>query len=166
MVVVFGLLPHKRPDLIYVAEPAAILLVARLFAEGCTWRWPRRVLPWTTVAGLLLFAYERVKDVQLDARFGYAAFGEKARAEASRRGAQLVHTGFKNPAPLFHLRIAAPPMTDDEIARVRGPVLVVAPAELERELEAKLGALEVVDTAYGDPETSDPPELVLCALAR
>lgn len=166
MLVVFGLLPHKRPDLIYAAEPAAVLLVAQLVAEACTWRWPRRVLPWVTVAALVLFGYECVRDAQLDARYAYAAFGREARVEAARRGARLVHTGFRNPAPLFHLRIAAPPMTDEEIARTQGPVLVVAPEELRGKLEEKLGPLEIVAAAEGNPESSDPPRLVLCAPAR
>jgi hypothetical protein len=166
MVVVFGLLPHKRPDLIYVAEPAAALLVARLFADDAPWRWPRRTLPWVTAGGLLLFAGECVREVQDDARYRYAAFGRDARAEAARRGARLVHSGFKNSAPLFHLGISAPPMTEEEIARIEGPLLVVAPADMKERLEERLGPLEIVEEARGNPESSDPPRLVLCAPAE
>jgi len=166
MLVAFGLLPHKRPDLIYVAEPAAMLLVARLATDACAWRWPRKVLPWAAVAGVLLFAIESVRDLRTDERYAYAAFGRGARLEASRRGARLVHFGFRNSAPLFHLRIAAPPASEEEIARIPGPVLVVAPADLVAKLEAKLGPLEIVDSAFGNPETSDPPRLVLCARAE
>lgn len=165
MVVVFGLLPHKRPDLIYVAEPAMALLVAR-FVESSAWRWPRRALPWVTAAGLVLFVLESANDVRLDARYAYAAFGRDARKEATRRGAQLVHTGFKKSAPLFHLGIAAPPMTEEEIARIEGPVLVVAPEEIRAKLEETLGPLEIVESAEGKPASSDPPCLVLCAPAR
>ncbi|MFN0007000.1 MAG: ArnT family glycosyltransferase [Planctomycetota bacterium] len=164
MLVVFGLLPHKRPDLIYVAAPAAMLLVARLAAEGCPWSWPRRVLPWTAAAGLLLFVLTCVRDAQLAERYAYAAFGRNARAEASRRGKQLVHTGFNNGATSFHLRIAAPPMTEEEIAAIPRPVLVVATDELRGKLEARFGPLEIVDAADGNPETSDPRRLVLCVL--
>jgi len=163
LLVVFGLMPHKRPDLIYVAAPAAMLLVARLAAEDCPWRWPRRVLPWMTAAGLLLFVLECARDARLAERYTYAAFGRGARAEASRRAAQLVHAGFTNGAPLFHLRIAAPPRTVEEIAAMEGPVLVVATEEARGELEARIGPLEIVDAAEGNPGTSDPRRLVLCA---
>jgi 4-amino-4-deoxy-L-arabinose transferase-like glycosyltransferase len=165
MVLVFGLLPHKRPDLIFVAEPAAVLLVAWFASEASPWRWPRRALPWVTGGGLLLFAGECVQDYRLDARYAYAAFGRGAQLEASRRGVPLVHSGFKNSAPLFHLGISGPPMSDEEIARIGGPVLVVAPEELKAKLEARLGPLEVVDAAEGNPKSSDPPRLVLCAPA-
>ena len=116
-----------------------------------------------TVAGLLLFAVECVGDERLDERYAYAAFGRRARAEASRRGAQLVHAGFRNSAPLFHLRIAAPPRTEEEIKGMHGSVLVVTTEEVRAELEARLGPLEIVDSADGNPDSSDPPRLVLCA---
>ncbi len=164
MTLAFGVLPHKRPDLIYVAEPAMALLVAR-FIESSAWRWPKRALPWVIAAGLVLLGIESANDLRIDRRYPLAAFGRDAQAEARRRGARLVHVGFKKSSPLFYLGIAAQPMTEEEIARIEGPVLVVAPEEMRGGLETALGPLEVLEAADGNPVSSDPPRLVLCARA-
>jgi hypothetical protein len=166
MFVGFGLLPHKRPDLIYAAEPAVALLAARLLSDACPWRWPRRAWPWMTAAGIGLMIVECVQDHRSATRYAYSAFGRSAREEASSRGARLVHTGFRSSAPLFHLRIAGSPSTVEEIAGTGGPILVVAPDRFQAALEAELGPLEIVDTAEGRPGTSEPPRLHLFAPAR
>jgi hypothetical protein len=224
--VVFGLFPHKRPDLAYPVLPALCLLVARLagepvsrptalagaalFAAGgvaaLVWRPEEFVLPvpaWavalscvlfvaaallaaraarrgpegtraaqgaallaaTVLAGVALFVMTQLEPGPQAAAWSWRGFGETARAESAQLGAPLLHAGFRANAALFHLGIARPPSTDDELLAAPRPfLLVTTPAQLDR-LTALVGPLQELARAEGEPGSADV-ELVLLRAAR
>ena len=213
--VTYSVIPHQRPDLIYPAEPAVLMLVAlcvrrrspawapvaltaglalaaglavsplaenlfpheapastgpivaAVLAGGAlvTWRWRRDAaaacFAGLAAAGLGNATIWTIGDGPSAGRASYAAFGERARAEAQRRGVPLLAAGFDKPAPLFDLRISTRPRPPGTLAGSRDDALVVTiPAAIAR-VERAIGPCTVIDRHIA-PQ-ADRTSLVLLA---
>jgi len=77
----------------------------------------------------------------------FADFGKAVREQAAARSARLVAVGVVAPSPLFHLRLAEPPVAIAALADLGTPLMVVCPQTAVAAVTAALSGCTAVATS-------------------
>jgi len=160
-----GLAGGAVPDLAprWVGPTAGACLVA---GGAIAWRWRRAGLAaafgaiGAAAAANLLLAF--VGNGPAHAATSFADFGATVRAEAASRGARVVAVGVAAPSPLFHLRLAEPPLAVASLACLRGPLVVVCPQAQAAAVTGALAGCKEIATS-GTAEEDSVRDLVALA---
>ncbi len=156
-----GAVPEAAPG--WVGPTACLcLMVGGLVA----WRWRRAGLaaafPAVGAAAVANLLLAFVGNGPAHRATSFADFGATVRAAAARQRARVVAVGVHAPSPLFHLRLAEPPVEINALACLATPVVAVCPRPQVTAVTEALAGCEEIATS-GSAEEDGVRDLVALA---